>query len=88
MPIVLSRLKSNVDKLDNNIGKTILLKRLNMINWLKTLMKTTDTSCLVKKAGYYTKPGKIENKILHHDHDKYITTQEFNKLTADNFLRD
>ena len=49
MPIVLSRLKSNVDKLDNNIGKTILLKRLNMINWLKTLMKTTDTSCLVKK---------------------------------------
>ena len=51
-------------------------------------MKTTDTSCLVKKTGYYTKPGKIENKILHHDHDKYITTQEFNKLTADNFLRD
>ena len=55
---------------------------------LKTLMKTTDTSCLVKKTGYYTKPGKIENKILHHDHDKYINTQEFNKLTADNFLRD
>ena len=88
MPIVLSRLKSNVDKLDNNIGKTILLKRLNMINWLKTLMKTTDTSYLVKKTGYYTKPGKIKNKVSDHDHDKYITTQEFNKLTADNFLRD
>ena len=27
----------------------------------------------------------IEKKILDHDHDKYITTQEFNKLTADNF---
>ena len=24
-------------------------------------------------------------KITDHDHDKYITTQEFNKLTADNF---
>ena len=49
VPIALSRLKSNVDKLDNNLGKTILLKRLNMINWLKTLIKTTDTSYLVKK---------------------------------------
>ena len=28
----------------------------------------------------------MENKItLDHDHDKYITTQEFNKLTAENF---
>ena len=24
-------------------------------------------------------------KITHHDHDKYITTSEFNKLTAENF---
>ena len=28
----------------------------------------------------------MENKItLDRDHDKYITTQEFNKLTAENF---
>ena len=28
----------------------------------------------------------IENKIAtDHDHDKYITTQEFNKLTSENF---
>ena len=27
----------------------------------------------------------IENKINDHDHAKYITTEEFNKLTADKF---
>ena len=28
----------------------------------------------------------MENKFPDHDHDKYITTPEFNKLTAENFL--
>ena len=33
-----------------------------------------------------TRISEIENKITtDHDHDKYITTQEFNKLTAENF---
>ena len=26
-----------------------------------------------------------ENKVTNHDHDKYITTSEFNKLTIENF---
>ena len=30
-----------------------------------------------------TKIGEVENKIS--DHAKYITTQEFNKLTPENF---
>ena len=35
---------------------------------------------------YNTKISEIENKITtDHDRDKYITTQEFNKLTSDNF---
>ena len=50
-------------------------------------MKTTytNTSDLVKKADYDAKSGEIEKKILDHNPDKFITTQEFNKLTADNF---
>ena len=33
-----------------------------------------------------TKASKTENKITNdHDHDKYITTQEFNKLKSENF---
>ena len=39
----------------------------------------------MKKADHDTKTSDIEKKIAVHDHDKYITTSEFNKLTTDNF---
>ena len=39
-----------------------------------------------KKTDYNKKISKIENKITtDHGHDKRITTQEFNKLTSENF---
>ena len=45
-----------------------------------------NVSNLVKKTDYNTKISEIENKITtDHDHDKYITTQEFNKFTSENF---
>ena len=38
------------------------------------------------KTGYSTKISEIENKITTcHDHDKYITTQDINKLTSESF---
>ena len=41
---------------------------------------------LVMYSDYNTKISEIENKITTNwDHDKCITTQEFNKLTAENF---
>ena len=41
---------------------------------------------LSNKSDYNTKVSEIKNKITtDHDHDKYITTQEFNKLTSENF---
>ena len=49
-------------------------------------IKTTDTSDLLKKADYSSKSSKIVKKINDHDHsNKNITTQEFNKLTSENF---
>ena len=39
----------------------------------------------LKKTDYKTKINKIQNKISDHDHDKYIATQEFNRLTSENF---
>ena len=49
---------------------------------------TNNTSDLVKKADYGTNIGEIENKIKHHVHsNKYITNQEFNKLTSENFAK-
>ena len=38
----------------------------------------------LKKTDYNRKTCEIEKKISDYDHDKYITTPEFNKLTAEN----
>ena len=40
---------------------------------------------MVKKADYNTKVKEIENKLNNPNHDKYIDTQEFNKLASDVF---
>ena len=47
--------------------------------------KIPNVSSIVKKTDYNTKITEIENKLNNHNHDKYIDTQEFNKLAADVF---
>ena len=47
--------------------------------------KIPDVSSLVKKTDYNTKITEIENKLNNHNHDKYITTPEFNTLVVDVF---
>ena len=47
--------------------------------------KIPSVSNLVKKTDYNTKVTEIENKLNNHNHDKYITTPEFNTLAADVF---
>ena len=39
----------------------------------------------MKKTDYDIKISDIEKKITDHDHGKYITTSEFNKLATENF---
>ena len=45
--------------------------------------KIPSISNLVKKTDYDTKVTEIEKKLTGHNHDKYITTTEFNKLATD-----
>ena len=47
--------------------------------------KIPNVSSLVKRTNYKTKITDIEKKITDHNHDKYITTPEFNTLAADVF---
>ena len=47
--------------------------------------KISNVSNLVKKTDFNTKIIEIEQKITDHDHDTYIITPEFNKLTSGNF---
>ena len=47
--------------------------------------KIPDVRSLVKETDYNTKITEIEKKLTDHNHDKYITTPEFNTLAADVF---
>ena len=42
-------------------------------------------SSLVKETSYDTKITEIEKKLTDHNHDKYITSPEFNTLAASVF---
>ena len=46
--------------------------------------KIPSVSKLVEKSDYNTRINEIEMKITDLNYDKYITTPEFNKLTAEN----
>ena len=77
IPVELSKLSDVVKK--NVAEKTEYDEKASAI-------QTTDTSDLAKNADYEIKIDKIEKKISIHGHsDKYITAQEFNMLTVDNF---
>ena len=47
--------------------------------------KIPDFSSLVKKSNYDTKISELEKKLTDHNHDKYITTPDYNTLAADIF---
>ena len=97
----LASFKSRVDKLDigklettsidlsglSDVVKNEVVKKTVFDELVKKVnaTQTTDSSNLVKKADYDTKLAETQKKIIDCDHDKYITTQEFNKLTVDKF---
>ena len=61
-------------------SKILKIKYLTLL----TSRKIPNFSNLIKKIDYNKKLMEIEKKITDHDHYKYITTPEFNKLTAEN----
>ena len=48
--------------------------------WTAVENKIPNVSNLVKKVDHDTRITEIEKKLTDHDHDKYITTPEFNNL--------
>ena len=91
-------IEDKIPDITNLITKTTLNAKINeikgkipSINNLATTTaltlvenKVLNVSNLVKKTDYNTKTNEIAKKITDHSHDKYITTPEFNKLTAEN----
>ena len=66
----INEVKNKIPNITNLATTTALIAVENII---------PNVSNLVKKTDYDTKISEIENKITtNHDHDKYITTREFN----------
>ena len=85
-------LETNVNNLEEKIYDGNTLFHINQYNTDKQHLekkigdvdnKLPDTSCLVTITVLNTKISEVGNKIP--DNSKYIATQEFNKLTAENF---
>ena len=75
--------KAKLTELENKIPDISNLATKTALTTVKN--KIPSVSDLVKKTDYNTKVTEIENKLTDHNHDKYIDTSDFNKLTADGF---
>ena len=72
--------KAKLTELENKISDVSNLATKTALTIVEN--KIPDVSNLIKKTDYNTKITEIENKLTDHNHDKYIDTQEFNKLAA------
>ena len=70
---------SEIESKIPNIGGLATLSLLTAVE-----NKIHNVSSLVKKTDYKTKISEIEKKAADHNHDKYITTPEFNKVNSRN----
>ena len=77
--------KDSNAKISEEEGKIPSVSGLATTSSLTVENKIPDVSSLVKKTDYNTKISDIEKKIIDHNHDKYITTPEFNTMAADVF---
>ena len=72
----LTKLENKISDISTLAKKTALTTVENEIPSVSTLVKITDNN---------TEITEIENKLINHNHDKYIDTLEFNKLATDVF---
>ena len=78
--------KRKLTELENKIPDVSNSATTNALTAVET--KIPSVSNLVKKTDYDTKITEIEKKFTDHNHDKYITTPEFNTLAANVLIQD
>ena len=74
---------AELTNLENKIPDVSSLATKTALTTLEN--KIPSVSNLVNKTDYNTKITEIENTLTDHNHDKYITTPEFNTLAEDVF---
>ena len=82
--VTTNALNTKINKVKNKIPNNTNLATATALTAVEN--KIPNDSNLAKETDYNIKITEIKNNITtHHDHDKYITTQECNKLTSENF---
>ena len=72
--------KTKLTELENKIPDVSSLATKTALTAVEN--KIPDVSSLVQKTNYDTKINEFEKKLTNHDHNKYITTLEYNTLVA------
>ena len=72
--------KTKLTELENKIPDVSSLATKTALTAVEN--KIPSVSSLVKKTDYDTKISELEKKLTDHNHDKYITTPEFNTLAV------
>ena len=75
-------LKSRVSEIESKIASSTDLTTNSALTAVENIV--LDVENLIKKTDYDAKISDIEKKVTGHDHDEYITTSEFYKLTTEN----
>ena len=84
--VTTTALNAKANEVKNKIPSITNLAPNTAVTSVENKIPNPNVSNLVKKIDYNTKISDIENKITtDHDHDKYITIPEFNRLTSENF---
>ena len=78
--------KVKLTELENKIPDVSSLATTNALSAGEN--KIASVSNLVKKTDYNTKISELEKKFTDHNHDKYITTPEFNTLALMFLIQD
>ena len=82
IPDVTNFVKKKLTELENKIPDVSSLATKTALTAVEN--KIPDVSSLVKK-NYDTRISELKKKITDHNHDKYITTREFNTSAASVF---
>ena len=73
--------KTKLTELENKIPDLSVLATKAALTTAEN--KLPDVISLVKKTNYNIKISELEKNLTDHNHDKYITTPEFNTLATD-----
>ena len=83
-----TELEKEIPNVTDFVKKANLTELENKISDVSNLATKNVSTAVENKIPNVSNFTEIENKLTDHNHDKYITTPEFNTLASDFLMRD